>query len=405
MTPERQQYLFHRYFLKTATPAEIHELMDWLSGQADDGDIARLMDEAWNQFHSSRNVFSTDQSSEMLERILQSGKSSSIPVVRSRRSMYTKIAIAASLLLILGAGTYWFLLPVKEKEPVIAKTSTAIKFNNDITPASDKAVLTLANGEQIILDDLANGDLANEQGTKVIKLNGTLSYNPISAVHQGELIYNTITTAKGKQYRLILADGTSVWLNAASELRFPITFPSGERRVELNGEAWFEVAKDSKRPFTVSLRSNTKEDKGEVTALGTQFNVNSYDNEKLVKTTLLEGSVRVSRKDANPIILRPGQQAQAEPGRISMIRDANTDQVTAWKNNLFDFDNENIEDIMRQLTRWYDISVIYEGPLPDKHYFGSIRRQVNLSEVLNMLEIAGGIDFRIDGRKVHIKAR
>jgi transmembrane sensor len=404
MTAERQEYLFQQYFLKIATPAEEQELMQWLAQQAGDEEVHQLMDKAWHQFKSGRQVFTEQQSGKMLQHILQSDPADEKVIPLKKKKWFIRFAAAAAFLLLLSAALGWLFTRYEPPPPQQAKKIIS-PSPADIGPAKDKAILTLANGEQIILDDAANGSITSQSGVTVIKLNGQLSYNTPANGNSNEIVYNTITTAKGKQYRLILEDGSSVWLNATSSLRFPVSFPGNERRVQLNGEGYFEIAKDSKRPFHVMLRTTNGIDKGTVTVLGTSFNINSYDNESSTKATLLEGSVGVSNTAGKPVVLKPGQQADLSGSQIRVIPDANTDQVLAWKNNLFNFDNERIEDIMRQLARWYDIDVQYEGPLPDKHYFGSIRRQVKLAEVLDMLEIAGDISFTLEGKNLLIKHR
>lgn len=404
MTAARQEYLFQQYFSKTATPAEEQELMQWLAIQADDEEIGRLMDDAWAKFKSGQQVFTEQQSGKMLQQILQSRSASEPIIPLKKKKWFIRFAAAAALVITLSAVLGWLFI---RNTPTAPKQVQQITSTDpaDIGPAKDKAILTLANGEQIILDDAANGNIISQSGVTVIKLNGQLSYNTLTSGNSQEIVYNTITTAKGKQYRLILEDGSSVWLNAASSLRFPVSFPGNERRVQLNGEGYFEIAKDSKRPFHLSLHAANGTDKGTITVLGTSFNINSYDNESSTKTTLLEGSVCVSHSGGKPVVLKPGQQADLSGSQLRVIADANTNQVLAWKNNLFNFDNERIEDIMRQLARWYDIEVKYEGPLPDKHYFGSIRRQVKLAEILNMLEIAGDISFTLEGKSLLIKRR
>jgi ferric-dicitrate binding protein FerR (iron transport regulator) len=404
MTAERQEYLFQQYFLKSATQAEEQELMQWLASQAGDDELERLMAKAWDQFKSAKPVFSEQQSGSMLQHILQSRPANQPVIPLQKKKWFIRFAAAAALLLLLSAAVGWLFNRNLQTTPQQAQQKIQT-VPAGIGPANDKAILTLANGEQIILDDAANGNITSQSGVTVIKLNGQLSYNTPPAGNSHEIVYNTITTAKGKQYRLILEDGSSVWLNATSSLRFPVSFPGNERRVQLNGEGYFEIAKDNRRPFHVMLRTNNGIDKGTVAVLGTTFNINSYDNESSTKTTLLEGSVGVSSTAGKPVVLKPGQQADLKGSQISVIADANTDQVLAWKNNLFNFDNERIEDIMRQLARWYDIDVKYEGALPDKHYFGSIRRQVKLAEILNMLEIAGGISFTLEGKSLLIKHR
>lgn len=404
MTPERQQYLFHRYFMKQASASEVHELMSWLSEKADDEEVGQLMDQAWAEFESSRKLFTDAQSGAMLEQILQQRPAAPLPVMRSRRKMIIRLSAAAAVLVLFGAGVYSYLASRQQAAPsIIHNTISQSQPAKEILPAQDKAILTLANGEQIVLDDAGNGSLSGDNGMQLIKLDGQLSYKTNAAAN-GEIAWNTITTAKGRQYKLVLADGTIVWLNAASSLRFPVNFSGKERRVELNGEAFFEVAKDSKHTFSVDLKSQSNTPKGTVTALGTAFNINGYDNEPNIKATLLEGSVRIAA-NASSTVLKPGQQATFTTHSISVNEDVNTAQVLAWKNNLFQFENESIEDIMRQLSRWYDINLTYEGALPGRHYFGSIRRQVNLTEVLHMLELAGGISFRIEANNVYIKAQ
>ncbi|WP_206022581.1 FecR family protein [Pseudoflavitalea sp. G-6-1-2] len=391
--------------MKQASASEVHELMGWLSEKADDEEVGRLMDQAWIEFESSRKVFTEAQSGAMLEQILQSRPAAPLPVLRSKRKMIIRISAAATVLVLLGAGLYSYFSRQEQAAPsIINNTVSSRPPAKEIQPAQDKAILTLANGEQIVLDDAGNGSLSGDNGMQLIKLDGQLSYKTNSISANGETAWNTITTAKGRQYKLVLADGTIVWLNAASSLRFPVNFSGDERRVTLNGEAFFEVAKDSKHAFSVDLKSQSNAPKGTITALGTAFNINGYDNEPSIKATLLEGSVRIAA-NATSTMLKPGQQARFNQQNITIEEDVNTAQVLAWKNNLFQFENESIEDIMRQLSRWYDINLTYEGALPTKHYFGSVRRQVNLTEVLHMLELAGGISFRIEANNVYIKAQ
>lgn len=419
MIPDQLRSLFHRYFEQTATEQEINELMQWLSEQASEEEILQLMDEAWAEFNSTRPLFSTEKSNRLLLHTLQSGQEKTVPAEEPRphRISWRRIAVAAAILLLLGAGT-WFLVDKKSGPSPNQQPVAQVRFKNDIRPATDKAVLTLANGSQIILDDAANGNLSSQGGTQVIKLDGELSYNAVADPNQ-PVLYNTISTAKGKQYKLVLADGSKVWLNAASSLRFPTSFRGNDRHVTVNGEAYFEIAHQSdkegkKIPFHVTIQTPSGEG-GEIQVMGTHFNISAYDDEAVIKTTLLEGAVVVKR---NNLLQRltPGQQASlphpsgmsAIPGSrntITVVNDANVEQAVAWKNNLFDFENETIRDIMRQLARWYDIDVRYEGTMPDKHYFGAIRRQVNISEIFHMLEIAGQIDFSIDGKKVVVRPK
>ena len=215
------------------------------------------------------------------------------------------------------------------------------------------------------------------------------------------MVYNTISTPRGGQYQLVLADGSKVWLNAASTLRFPATFSGTERKVELTGEGYFEVAKNATMPFKVGLENGV-----EVEVLGTHFNVMSYSDEEQVKTTLVEGKVKVLNGENN-VMLRPNQQAKFTKSNKSLVvdKDADVNKAIAWKNGLFDFDNDAITDIMRQLARWYDVEIQYSGNIVAQFYTGSIRRQVNISQVLFMLEQAGGVQFKIEGKKIIVKTK
>ena len=313
--------------------------------------------------------------------------------------MYKKFffRVAATIIILLSAGV--FFLYNKKQQSEVAQTETANPLKNDVAPGGDKAVLTLADGSQIILDNAKNGNLANQGDIKVIKLDGQLAYN--GSNQSTEVLYNTISTPKGGQYQLVLADGSKVWLNAASSLRFPASFIGKERKVELTGEGYFEVAKDADMPFKVVMNNGM-----EVEVLGTHFNVMGYDDEGMVKTTLVEGKVKVI-KGSNHIMLLPNQQGSLlrENDNLKIDWNADVNKAISWKNGLFDFDNDAITDIMRQLARWYDVEIQYSGNIVAQFYTGSIRRQVNISQVLFMLEQAGGVQIKIEGKKIIVKTK
>jgi len=303
---------------------------------------------------------------------------------------------AAAVLLLGGFLMYRFVFQEPNKTPIVKTTPE----KNDVAPGGNKAILTLADGSTIILDNAANGSLTEQGNTKVIKLDdGQLAYNSEGAA--GEVVYNTISTPRGGQYQLVLADGSKVWLNAASTLRFPATFSGTERKVELTGEGYFEVAKNATMPFKVGLENGV-----EVEVLGTHFNVMSYSDEEQVKTTLVEGKVKVLNGENN-VMLRPNQQAKFTKSNKSLVvdKDADVNKAIAWKNGLFDFDNDNIVDILRQLSRWYDVQIQYIGNMRAQYYSGSIRRQVNISQVLFMLEQAGGVEFKIKGKTIEVRTK
>ena len=302
------------------------------------------------------------------------------------------MAVAASIILLLSAGTYLWINHRSE----IATTAPSKK--NDLSPGLDGAILTLADGRQIVLDSIHNGTLATQGNVSVTKLsNGQLAYHA-SNEGSGTILYNTLTTPKGRKTSLLLADGTKVWLNAASSLRYPASFAGKERSVEITGEAYFEVAKNAAMPFVVKKTGTDYR----IRVLGTSFNVNAYDDEEAITTTLLEGSVKI-QKGMNGNALRPGQQALVANGndKIEILPDANIAQVMAWKNGIFRFDRADIHTVMRQIARWYDVEVEYKGNIT-QHFGGTISRDVNVSQVFKMLEMTGAVKFTIEGRKIEV---
>ncbi len=264
--------------------------------------------------------------------------------------------------------------------------------NKDVKPGSDKAVLTLADGSTIMLEDTQNGAVAKQGNTNVVKLNGKLDYNA-SGSQTPEILYNTIATPRGGQYEVQLPDGTHVWLNAASSLRFPTAFTGINREVELTGEAFFEVAKNKSIPFVVNVQHN------KVTVLGTHFNINAYSDEKSINTTLLEGSVKFNA-GLQEKLLKPGQQSVFTPATAALtVKPVDINQVIAWKNGFFEFDNTDLATIMRQISRWYDVDISYQTRDSKSLFGGGISRKLNLSEVLHLLE-TNGVHFKIENKKV-----
>lgn len=312
---------------------------------------------------------------------------------RLKLSSFTKIAAAACVIGLLITSAYFFLNSKNTKLPVVAKAKHQ-QLKNDVQPGGNRATLTLADGSIIYLEDAQNGALAQQGNTKIIKIGGKLAYTT-SAKNEAEIVYNIVSTPKGGQYQIELPDGTQVWLNAASSLRFPTSFAGKERRVEvISGEAYFEVTQNKKMPFIVALNS------AEIQVLGTHFNVMAYDEEAAVKTTLLEGSINFVQQQQG-VLLKPGEQIQlSKNGHTKIERNVDTDQVVAWKNGLFQFDNSDIETVMRQLSRWYDVSVVYTNKNIKHLFVGEMPRSSTLSEILRALELTSRIHFRIDGKKI-----
>lgn len=303
---------------------------------------------------------------------------------------YKWIAVAASLVILLSVSVFTYLY---------TKTGEQTAAVSVIQPGGNRATLTLNDGSTIILDSVKNGELAIQSGITIIKLDdGQLVYDlSAGSDTNGEVGTNTITTPLGGQYQLKLPDGTHVWLNALSSLRFPVSFDGDNRTVELTGEGYFEVSKNAHKPFIVKAKG------AEVKVLGTKFNIMAYNNENHIETTLLEGSVNVkgSLEDKN-VILKPNEQARIGKDNSIQVLSVDAGATVAWKNGYFQFNRENIQTVMKQLARWYDIDVRYEGEIPNEEIVGKIRRSVTFSQVLKMLALSN-VDFKVEGKKITIK--
>lgn len=311
--------------------------------------------------------------------------------------LWPRMVAAAMVILLIGAGLYFY--EIKNPHDNLQRIE---KYTNDIAPGKIGATLTLANGKKIHLADAANGTLAKEAGISINKTaSGQIEYEIKEAALNDKSIH-TLTTAKGETYTLVLPDKSKVWMNAASSLTYTAGLMSqGFRKIKLEGEAYFEISKDKKHPFIVESNGE------QVEVLGTHFNVNAYPDENAIRTTLLEGSVKLTltdRKNASPngsAILEPGQQAVSMNNNIK-INEVNTSLVTAWKNNKFIFDRLNIQEIMRMISRWYNVEIVYEGPAPTDTFWGSVPRFENVSEVLNTLKKTGNVQFRIEGQRIFV---
>jgi transmembrane sensor len=328
-----------------------------------------------------------------------------------------RIAAAAAVLLVVGLGLFFYSRYINTLRHLEGSAATR-DLANDIKPGSNKAYLILSNGKRLSLTDAANGALAKEAGVEITKTadgqviyttrhpEGGTTEGPVSGSrdlsslgfprHDGGRVemtgvaLNTIETPRGGQYQIRLPDGSKVWLNAASKLIYPVSFNGrGQRVVELSGEAYFEIFKNKLQPFVVKSKNQ------EVTVLGTHFNVNSYTDEGSVKTTLLEGSVKV-----NQDILKPGEQSTLADGKIT-IKDVDVSLAIAWKNGLFAYKNAPLETVMQQIARWYDVDIVYTNPQTKLQTFsGTVSRYDNVSKILKAIEYTGSVKFKMEGRKI-----
>lgn len=308
--------------------------------------------------------------------------------------------VAALVLLLLGTGVWWIFFRRPATAPSVAQT---VKPADVPAPAVNRATITLGNGHQVYLDSAGDGALAQQGGARVMKLaSGQVAYQTsATSPVNGELVYNTLTNPRGSQsVSLTLADGTKVWLNAATSLRYPVAFIGADRTVEIIGEAYFEVTQDRNKPFKVRKGNTTVE------VLGTHFNINAYDDEPVISTTLLEGAVKVNVQLSGglaSVLLQPGQQAQlSKENHLNKINKVDLDEVVAWKNGSFQFKGASTQAVMRQLSRWYNVEVRYEGAVPEHRFVGKVGRDYNLSEVLAVLE-ASDVHFKIEGRRIIVR--
>ena len=309
-----------------------------------------------------------------------------------RRRLFRVAGVAASILLIAGAIFY----ARSSHKPTEKLAAVPIK----VSPGSDKAILTLADGKTILLGQSDSGLLATQPGARIFTQQGKLVYAPVSDPSAGTIIaYNKIETPAGGQYRADLPDGTQVWLDAASSIRYPAKFSGPLRQVELTGQAYFEVARNKAQPFRVVTRGQTVE------VLGTHFNTMAYENERSSITTLLEGSVKVSGKTSAGMLI-PGQQAETSTlgeGGVKIIHDANINEAIAWKNGDFDFNDEPLESIMRKISRWYDVEISYQLKTKEPLYFGGkISRKLGITAILTLMEEQGTVHFKIEERRVTV---
>jgi len=405
--------LLNKYLNDSLSAEELHELLAHLGQPENTEALKEAIDQALagNAF---RGLSDKSRSDIIFRKILQQAEGeqpTAANVIRmdppagsqGRRQgnarLWRRITAAAACIAII-AGYYFLKTPDHRSIGIVRRQPAQ---SNDVAPGRNKAILQLADSSTIVLDDSDTGTLAQQGSTKVLKLtNGQLAYRAAASYKlqaASKPVYNVITTPRGGQYQVVLPDGSKVWLNAASSLRFPTAFTGKERAVTVTGEAYFDIAPNRNMPFTVQVNDTRIE------VLGTRFNVMSYSNEAMLNTTLLEGAVRIAQLTGKPgetTRLSPGQQASIYNGSASIIvNSVDTESVVAWKNGLFQFESNDVQTIMRQMERWYDVDVHYAGKAPEGHYSWSVGRDQSLMKVLRILE-EGGLKFKIEGKNLTV---
>jgi ferric-dicitrate binding protein FerR (iron transport regulator) len=398
---ERIRELLRRYADNQSSEAEISEMLKGLHDQEGGAALESLLADIFNEAGQPPGEIPVEW-----ETMWGNIKKNTQPPVR--KMSWVRVAAAAMVITMLSVAGYFYFNRDKPADGIVQKEAGR-SIITDAAPGGKKAILTLADGTQILLDTAnTNGTLTLQGNTKIIKLNeGELVYNSTNE-KPVEILFNTISTPKGGQYQVVLADGSKVWLNAASSLRFPTTFHGKERRVELSGEGYFEVEEDPSKPFIVSSApATTGTGRGvEVKVLGTHFNVNSYNDEARIKVSLLKGSVQVAHVNKEgetgsvSKTLIPGEQAElTDAGSVVVKDNVDMDEVMAWKNGYFSFNNADLPFVMRQLARWYDVEVVYEGTTPKRQFEGKMERNLNLSQVLKIIE-KNNVHFSIEGKTI-----
>ena len=386
--------LIDKYLAGTATEQEKQEVQNWYHSFNDAEVNVAVKEEAFRQKLEER----------MKERLLADINSEPTAVIPMPNRYRRQLAIAASVIILLGLSFY-ALLHFSRNETVspiaaVEKTGQADK----VVPGSNKAILTLSDGSIVELDSSAKGNITQQGNVVVSKMaNGQIAYsiNGKTITENDAAFYNTITTPRGGQYQVTLSDGTAVWLNAASSIRFPVVFAGNERLVTITGEAYLEVAKNKEKPFRVDVGDAVVE------VLGTHFNINAYADEPFLQTTLVEGSVRVTNRSNRSFstVISPGQQAKmSADGNIAVLDHADIEQTLAWKNGIFLFKSTDLTTILRQIGRWYDVEIEYQGSA-NMNFTGQLTRNEEVTDVLKKLALTEEVNFKLTGRKIIVTRR
>jgi transmembrane sensor len=395
MEQERIHYLLEQYIAGQLTENEhselYHQLMLPVNKALENVLLEHIEKQAQHPEWSDE-----EQSLAMFRRIVRTDRPGETEVETSKVRPLHRIPVwhrwwaAAAIIMLLGVGAYLYM----SDQYSVAEKGQA-KRQPAIAPGKEGAILTLGDGRQVLLDSLGGGVVAYQNGVAVVLEKGQLAYEA-NGLNAAETVYNTMTTPRGRHFMLVLHDGTRVWLNSASSLRYPASFAGSERRVSITGEAYFEVVKDAARPFRITV-----DGKAEVEVIGTHFNINSYEDGGSLKATLLEGAIKMSpvALPQSAVVLKPGQQAQLSQAQINVVDGVDVSSVVAWKDGLFNFEDMPLTEVMKQLERWYDIDVTYEDAVPYVEFYGELSRTNTLAEILEAFKDAE-IRCRLEGRKL-----
>lgn len=379
MDIEQIKEILRKYRAGTCTETEKELIEDWYERLKETGQLQWSEDE--------KRWIRQIMKSHIMNEISGKTKRERATVLQLSRKFWWA---AASVVLLIGVYSFFKFFRI-EKAPV--KITKAI--TNDVkAPQTNRAMITLANGQKVFLDSVGSGSLAVQGNIKLVKLStGEIVYQDASGEITKELKYNVLTNPRGSRVvNMVLSDGSRVWLNAGSSITYPVAFVGKDRKVEITGEAYFEVAHDVSKPFIVNYADM------EVKVLGTHFNVNTFrDDGSDIKVTLLEGSVKVEDGKASSL-LKPGEQAKVR-GTIKVEKEVNLDEVMAWKNGYFQFDHASLQAVLSQLSRWYDVDVVYQGRNEPREFVGAIQRDLDLSDVLKILE-KNKVRFKIVGKEL-----
>ncbi len=406
MPEKKLQHLFNKCLEQNISEEELTELQDLMLKKELNNVTTELFENVFNGAPGiERKLLADDKKKAILESILLAGKYKRTeqakvdeirkvaiieePVELKYRSRWMVAASAILIMSIAGYLIYSLISPAKNNTVVNTRTLT------EISPGKNGAILTLANGRQVLLDSIKDGIVAMQGGVTARIVNGKLVYEGSG----NEVVYNTMSAPRGRQFQLNLPDGTSVWLNSKSSITYPVVFAGNERNVSITGEVYMEVAKNKDKPFKVNINNKTMAE-----VLGTQFNISAYEDDENINTTLIEGSVKLLNGNQSAI-LKPGQQAKVKPESEDdgiTVQQADVDAVTAWKNGYFNFDKLSFAEVLRQLERWYDVDIVYTKEVPKIEFFGGLSRNSSLNSVLKALEL-NVAKLSVEGNKLIIQ--